>query len=69
MIISRVRYSLVYVSKLVSSSNRVTFQHTRMASKVAHPDQIDTTVIEQDVLDIAELPPGEMKQVDLKSAN
>ena len=40
-----------------------------MASKVAHPDQIDTTVIEQDVLDIAELPPGEMKQVDLKSAN
>ena len=66
MIISRVRYSLVYISKLVSSSNRVTFQHTRMASKVAHPDQIDTTVIEQDVLDIAELPPGEMKQVDLK---
>ena len=37
-----------------------------MASKESHPDQIDTTVIEQDVLDITELPPGDIKQVDLK---
>ena len=37
-----------------------------MASKVSHPSQIDTTVIEQDVLDLSELPPGDMKQVELK---
>ncbi|KAI6649260.1 Apotosis inducing factor-3 [Oopsacas minuta] len=37
-----------------------------MASKVSDPSQMDTTVIDQEVLNLTDLPPGVMKQVELQ---
>ncbi|KAI6652355.1 Apoptosis-inducing factor 3-like isoform X1 [Oopsacas minuta] len=37
-----------------------------MAFKISHPSQMDTTVIDQEILDLADLPPGDIKQVELQ---